>query len=52
MKKMIYAGIMAFTFIFLQGCETQSQRDSDVNKDAAHKRNNRADYAEKTQQSN
>jgi hypothetical protein len=52
MKRIIYAGIMAFTFISLQACETQSERASDSNKDAAHKRNNRADYAEKAQQSN
>lgn len=51
MKKFIYAGLMALTFISIQGCETQSDREGDPAKDAAHKRNNRADYAEKAQES-
>ncbi len=51
MKKLIYAGILALTFISVTACETQSDRDNDPAKDAAHKRNNRADYAEAAQES-
>ena len=51
MRKFIYAGLMALTFLTLQSCETQSDRDNDPNKDAAHKRNHREDYAEKAQES-
>lgn len=51
MKKFIYAGLMAITFVTLQSCETQSDRDNDPSKDAAHKRNNRYEYAEKAQES-
>ncbi len=51
MKKFIYAGVLALTLISIQACETQSDRDNDPNKDAAHKRNHRAEYAEKAQES-
>ncbi|QNF35108.1 hypothetical protein HUW51_21180 [Adhaeribacter swui] len=51
MKKFIYAGFLALTFLTLQSCETQSDRDNDPMKDAAHKRNNRSDYAEEAQAS-
>ena len=51
MRRLIYAGMLALTFLTLPACETQSDRDGDPAKDAAHKRNNRADYAEKTQES-
>lgn len=51
MRKIIYAGIIALTFISLQGCETQSDRDQDPAIDAAHKRNHRSDYAEEAQES-
>lgn len=52
MKKIIYAGLMALTFISLQACgETQTDRENDYNKDAAHKRNNRSEYAEEAQES-
>ena len=52
MKKIIYAGIMAFSLLTMVACETQSDRDGDPSKDAAHKRNNRSDYAEEAQSSN
>ncbi len=51
MKKLIYAGMLALTLFSIQACETQSDRDGDPNKDAAHKRNNRADYAEAAKES-
>ncbi|RDC63114.1 hypothetical protein [Adhaeribacter pallidiroseus] len=51
MRKLIYAGMLALTFLSLQACEMQSDRDNDPAKDAAHKRNHRADYAEKAQES-
>ncbi|QMU28456.1 hypothetical protein [Adhaeribacter radiodurans] len=51
MKKLIYAGVLALTLISIQACETQSDREGDPNKDAAHKRNHRGEYAEKAQES-
>lgn len=52
MKKLIYAGFLAFTLLSVAGCgTTASERGASPDLDAAHKRNNRADYAEETQKS-
>ncbi|WP_262512335.1 hypothetical protein [Adhaeribacter arboris] len=42
---------MVLTLVSIQACETQSDRDNDPSKDAAHKRNHRSEYAEEAQES-